>query len=493
MLRAWGLFTTQIKNMSTKTHNYDVIVIGSGLAGLTSSVKLLESGLSVALIEKAEKMGGNSIKASSGINGVPTKYQKPEDKDTIEEFYKDTIRSGKGLSDSGLAQKLTQDSAKAINWLSEECGIDLSIVARLGGHSFARTHRGSSNLPPGFAIVSTLMKKVQLSEKVDLYTLTRFLDFIQEDKKVVGIKVEDEKESENRDLYAKNIILATGGVCADLSGEDSMIKRYRPDLLDYPQTNSPLTTGDGQKIAELSLGANLIQMDQIQVHPTGFIQLKSEDTIHNKSKFLCGELIRSIGGILISPLTGKRFVNELTTRDEVTKSVLASCGEKPVAAIVVSEEDYEKAPAHIKFYMSQALMFQGTASDLAEKFKEVLPHFQLTASTLADGISEYGEQIGNDIYKRSHFGASIGETFYFGFITPVLHFSMGGIETNQESQVKTQKGVTIPNVYAIGEVSGGVHGANRLGGSSLLECVVFGTRVSELIIRESRKRKLDAK
>lgn len=479
--------------MSTVTHKYDVIVIGSGLAGLTSSVKLLESGLSVALVEKAEKMGGNSIKASSGINGVPTKHQKPEEKDSVEEFYKDTIRSGKGLCNNDLAHKLTEDSAKAINWLSEECKVDLSVVARLGGHSFARTHRGGSNLPPGFAIVSTLMKKVQLSEKVALFTLTRFLDFIQEDKSVVGIKAKDEKESQNLNLYAKNVILATGGICADLSGDDSMIKRYRPDLLEYPQTNSPLTTGDGQKIAELSLGANLIQMDQIQVHPTGFIQLKGQDTIHSKSKFLCGELIRSIGGILLSPLTGKRFVNELTTRDEVTKSVLASCGKTPVAAIVVSEEDYEKAPAHIKFYMSQSLMFHGTASDLAEKFKEILPDFQLTPSALADGISEYGEHIGNDVYKRSHFGSAIGEKFYFGFITPVLHFSMGGIETNQDSQVKTQKGVTIPNVYAIGEVSGGVHGANRLGGSSLLECVVFGTRVSELIIRESRKRKLDSK
>lgn len=484
MLKAWGVFSNHIRNMPMNTQTYDVIVIGSGLAGLTASVKLLEGGLSVALVEKAEKLGGNSIKASSGINGVPTKYQNQAEGDTTDGFFSDTIRSGKGLCTDGLARILTQDSAKAINWLSLECNVDLSVVARLGGHSFARTHRGSGSLPPGFAIVSSLMKKVQLAEKVDVLTLTRFVEFIKEHEKVVGIEAEKQSGSDSKTLalYAKNIVLATGGICADLSGQDSMIKRFRPDLADYPQTNSPLTTGDGQKIAESSLDANLIQMDQIQVHPTGFVQLKSPETILNKSKFLCGELIRSIGGILLSPLTGKRFINELTTRDEVTNAVLASCDLNPVAVILVSETDYEKAPLHIGFYMSQQLMFKGTVSDVLTKYSQIIPSLSLSEEALTEGINEYGTMIGNDIYKRSHFGSAIGETFYFGFITPVLHFSMGGIETTEESQVKTQNGVTIPNVYAIGEVSGGVHGANRLCGSSLLECVVFGTRVSKRIL-----------
>lgn len=469
------------------SHNqiYDVIVIGSGLAGLTTSVKLLEGGLKVAVVEKAEKMGGNSIKASSGINGVPTIYQRKDEKDSVEEFYKDTIRSGKGLCVETLAKTLSLDSAKAILWLSEECNVDLSVVARLGGHSFARTHRGSGNLPPGFAIVSTLIKRLQLSESVLVLTQTRFVDFIKNKNEVVGIVAQKENEPVH-ELRANNIVLATGGICADLTGPDSMIKRFRPDLLDYPQTNSPLTTGDGQKIAESSLGANLIQMDQIQVHPTGFIQLKGPEQIASKSKFLCGELIRSIGGILLSPLTGKRFVNELTTRDEVTKAVLNSCGEPPVAAIVVSEEDYEKAKSHIGFYMSQLLMFKGTSNDLVEKFKEIIPALTTLPSAFDAGISEFNGNIENDHFKRSHFGTLVGETFYFGFITPVLHFSMGGIETNSASQVSTKDGVTLPNVFAIGEVSGGVHGANRLGGSSLLECVVFGTRVAEHILGDAK-------
>lgn len=486
MLKAWGVFSNPIRYMSTKNQQFDVIVIGSGLAGLTATVKLLEGGLSVALVEKAEKMGGNSIKASSGINGVPTRYQNIKDGDSPLEFYKDTIRSGKGLCNDRLASTLAQDSAKAIHWLSDECNVDLSVVARLGGHSFARTHRGGGNLPPGFAIVSSLMKKVLLSETVQVFTLTRFVDFIRQESGVIGIVAQDEKESQKFNILAKNVVLATGGICADLHDSDSMIKRFRPDLLEYPQTNSPFTTGDGQKIAELSLDANLIQMDQIQVHPTGFIQLKNKDTIASKSKFLCGELIRSIGGILLSSSSGKRFVNELTTRDEVTKSVLENCGQPPVAAIVVSETDYEKAKSHINFYMSQQLMFKGTVSDLVDKIKDVIPNLSTPTSAFEEGIAEYNQSIGNDVHKRGFFGAEVGESIYFGFITPVLHFSMGGIETNDHSQVSTKGGQVVPNVFAIGEVSGGVHGANRLGGSSLLECVVFGSRVSEHILSSSK-------
>lgn len=144
-----------------------------------------------------------------------------------------------------MALRLAQDSARAIQWLPEDCGVDLSVVARLGGHSFARTHHSSGALPSGFAIVSTLQKKVQLSDKVQVFTLTRFVDFIRNDETVLGITAQNETDSKKMSLFAKNIVFTTGGICADLQGPDSMIRRFRPDLLDFPQTNSPLTTGDG--------------------------------------------------------------------------------------------------------------------------------------------------------------------------------------------------------------------------------------------------------
>lgn len=466
---------------------YDVVVVGSGLAGLTATLELLAKGFSVALIEKTDRLGGNSAKASSGINGVPTKFQDASDGDSALNFYDDTILSGKGLSDRRLVQILTDNSADAVHWLADNHNVDLSSVSILGGHSHARTHRGSGALPPGFAIISALSKKLELAPNVDVKKQHQLLEIVKDGSKVVGIETQD---SENRKQFvaSKNVVLATGGFSADFSGTSSLIKRFRPDLLKFPLTNGQQTTGDGQKIAERDLGVELLHMDKIQVHPTGFLQLKDATTASSKWKFLCGELIRGIGGILISLVDGNRFVNELRTRDEVSSHIISHCSTKDdgpaVAVIVVGEQDYLKAKSHIDFYVSQLVMFKGTSSDLLEKLREVQPH-KISQATIEKSISTYNLDLsGVDSFGRKDRGNEIGETFFFGFVTPVLHFAMGGIKINSDAQVVTKNG-PLENVFAIGEVSGGLHGNNRLGGSSLLECVVFGRKVAQHIAEKN--------
>lgn len=468
--------------MLSNTKVYDAIVVGSGLAGLTASLELLSKGYSVALIEKTERLGGNSAKASSGINGVPTRFQDLAEGDTVASFVEDTIRSGKGLSNVKLVDMLTRNSADAIHWLTDRYAVDLSSVTALGGHSHARTHRGSGKLPPGFAITSALSKTLQESS-VDIMTLSQLSKFIKEDSKVMGVEV-DSADHIKSAVFGQNIILATGGFSADFTGTSSLIKKYRPDLLHLPLTNGQQTTGDGQKIAERDLGAKLIQMEQIQVHPTGFIQLKDASTVSSKWKFLCGELIRGIGGILISLENGERFVNELAKRDEVTNHIISHCttheDQPAVAIVVVGEKDYQKAQSHIDFYFSQLLMFKGGVSEILEKLKAIKDH-SISEATVTQTLQHYNKaKVFGDMLGRSKFGNEIGDTFYFGFITPVLHFSMGGIQINENAQVIAESG-SLANVFAIGEVSGGVHGGNRLGGSSLLECVVFGRQVANYI------------
>lgn len=459
---------------------YDAVVVGSGLAGLTLTLSLAQLGLKVALVEKTDKLGGNSIKASSGINGAPTRFQEPGD--SVELFAQDTMKSGKGRSKQELVNVLANNSADAVHWLSDECGVDLSAVAQLGGHSFARTHRGKGSLPPGFAIVSALMKKIEGADNVDVLKKTTFKGFRKHsDFTADGIEVED-GEKNRRTLLANNIILATGGYSADFTSS-SLLRRYRPDLVHLPLTNGQQTTGDGQKIAELHLDADLIDMDAIQIHPTGFVQLKNEETINSKWKFLCGELIRAIGGILLSPNTGARFVNELTTRDNVTEGVFQHCANDnghAVCIIAVSEEDYIKAKPHIDFYMSQNLMFKGDAKDVTTKLAAIASG-RLAPEKIEQGLRQYNEAIGNDDLGRPSFGNPFGTQFYYGFVTPVLHFTMGGVSINDKAQILTKSGKQMKNVFAIGEVSGGLHGGNRLGGSSLLECVVFGRKVAQQI------------
>ncbi|KAM9909904.1 hypothetical protein OXX69_004999, partial [Metschnikowia pulcherrima] len=265
---------SQIFTKMPQTAHYHTIVVGSGLAGLTTALKLSEKGFSVALVEKTASLGGNSIKASSGINGVPTKYQNNDD--TVDAFIKDTTVSGKGLCDKQLVEYLAKDSASAITWLTDEIKVDLSAVSQLGGHSFARTHRGSGKLPPGFAIVSALTKRIKESPNVEIMTQTSLQSFLKDDSKVQGVvvdKVDADGAHTQESIAAENVVLATGGFSADTDSQDSLIRQFRPDLIDLPSTNGQQTTGDGHRLANFGLDAKLVQMDQIQVHPTGFVQL----------------------------------------------------------------------------------------------------------------------------------------------------------------------------------------------------------------------------
>ncbi|KAI5970442.1 OSM1 [Candida margitis] len=472
------------------------IVVGSGLAGLTTTLQLISHNHKVTLIEKTSKLGGNSIKASSGINGVPTIYQNNDD--TVEVFKDDTLKSGKGLCNLALVDELTSRSRDAIEWLTQDLKIDLSSVTQLGGHSFARTHKGAGKLPPGFAIVSTLVKRIEQIQESnpDILTIlksSRLSKILSENGKVNGVQYQNEITNDLKDEHGENVVLATGGFSADTQNLDtSLLKQYRPDLLQFPSSNGEQTTGDGQKVALRDVDAHLIQMDQIQVHPTGFIKL---DNVESHWKFLCGELMRGIGGILLSP-AGKRFVNELTTRDVVTDAVIKNCQVKQenemslpvgtyVSVLVVSGDDYPKAANHIDFYASQGLLQKGTVEDLLKLLQKINPENEkLNVGSLQQVLDDYGNDVKTkqDPLGRSVFGGAISSQFYFGLTTPVLHFAMGGIEVDSNARAINAQGKVIPNLYAVGEVSAGVHGANRLGGSSLLECVVFGKIVSQQIL-----------
>ncbi|RCK54685.1 Fumarate reductase 1 [Candida viswanathii] len=488
--------------MSKSVDKYDTIVVGSGLAGLTTTYLLLKSGQRVLLLEKCDKLGGNSIKASSGINGVPTKYQPQPQVDSVESFIADTLKSGKKLNDRQMVNILTQNSKSAIDWLNDEINVDLTHVVLLGGHSHARTHKGDM-LPPGFAIVSGLTKKIdaiqeESPERVNIEKEATLSKILMEEGRVKGVAYEG-RDHATHEVDADNVVLATGGFSADL-GPTSLLRKYRPDLIDFPLSNGVQTTGDGQKIAERDVNAELSLMDKVQVHPTGFMKL---DNPNENWKFLCGELMRGIGGILLSPMTGWRFVDELKTRDVVSEAVLAKSQipsdneiglqteNKYGSVLVIGADDCSKATSHIGFYKSQGLLKEGSVEDLLTLLKQLNPSLSLTLSQLKQkfaGLNKIVDGKDRDPLGRTNFGGHFGdENLCFGVTTPVLHFTMGGIKVNSDnSKVMTKTGETIPNLFAIGEVSSGVHGNNRLGGSSLLECVVFGRFVSQNIIFDTK-------
>lgn len=455
-------------------HTENVIVVGAGLAGLSAAHQILQKSptIKVFVLEKMKSTGGNSIKASSGINGAGTPQQeKASIHDTPSLFYEDTRKSAKQLGDESLAKTLSEKSANAVKWLEQSFGIDLSVVSMLGGHSVARTHRGGGKIPPGFAIMKALGDKLGTYPNCQLITEAKVLNLITKEhagpigKKVIGVNyLKDNKEES---LFG-NVILATGGY----SASDQLVNKYRPDLSGLPTTNSDGTLGEGLEMCQ-AVNAELIDADQIQVHPTGFVDPKDPS---NKSKFLAGEALRGEGGILL--IAGKRFTDELQTRDYVTGKVMQSCEQakvSPGSVIALNPAGYEKIKHHVDFYVFKGLMKKGTLTEMCTELNWDID----VVKAEFESYNKIAEGQETDPKGRKHFGpgkfptTNDGELFW-GLTTPVLHFTMGGVHINSSAQVLGAGGSPIEGLYAAGEVSGGVHGANRLGGSSLLECVVFG-------------------
>jgi FAD-dependent fumarate reductase len=448
------------------------IVVGSGLAGLSAASTLIRHNIPVRLLERAAKPGGNSIKASSGINGAPTSYQPtPEPQDA---FYADTIRSaGARMSTftahrERLAAALTHDSASAVTWLVDK-GVDLSRVARLGGHSHARTHRGAGGIPPGYAIISTLLRELNASPLFHLETSSSVTRLLTTGARVTG--VEFTHDNETKTLHGP-VVVAAGGFAGDAAG---LLAQHHPDLAGVPSTNEPRP---GPLPLLTAVGAALLDMEDVQVHPTGFVDPADPET---QLKFLAAEVLRAEGGILL--MDGARFVNELDTRERVAAAIMAT---PPSAAstsstlrqwsvnLVLDEGAYSAAKSHADFYLSKGLLKKTTLSALPPRAQQDISRYATSVSSAtADAFSRptFAHWSLTDPQPES--------TIYIGAVTPVVHFTMGGVRIDENGAVLDAHDAPIQGLWAAGEVAGGVHGANRLGGSSLLECVVFGRRAAE--------------
>ena len=441
------------------------IVVGSGLAGLSAASQLLSHRIPVVLLERSTKPGGNSIKASSGINGAPTTYQpvaEPPDA-----FYSDTVRSAGHAMGAltahreKLIETLTKNSASAVEWLVKEKNVDLSKVAQLGGHSYARTHRGSGQVPPGFAIVSALLKDLKENSLFDLRTSCTVTSVLQQEKRITGVAYECE-DGKREELHG-SVIFASGGFGGDAQG---LLAKYRPDLAGYPSTNDPRP---GTQPLLTAAGAQLVDMDQVQVHPTGFVDPANSSL---PLKFLAAEVLRGEGGILL--INGKRFINELDTREKVANAITStpSTSDSPkqwTVQVVLDEGAYNAAKSHIDFYIFKKLMKKTTISELAPGALESIKQF-------VDAVSgNTADSFGRVTFANWTLKDPTPESVvYVGTVTPVVHFTMGGVLINEKSEILKEDGKRIEGLWGAGEVTGGVHGGNRLGGSSLLECVVFG-------------------
>jgi len=419
------------------------------------------------VLDKNPFLGGNSTKATSGINGALTKTQiKLGVPDSAETFYDDTAKSARDLIMPDLVKVLTGESASAVEWLKDRFNLDLSLVSRLGGHSFPRTHRGKEKFP-GMTITYALMEKLEdlcQSEpnRARILKKARATRLIQGDKgEIVGVEYEMDGKV-NQEFGP--VILATGGYAADFT-QDGFLKQFRPEYYDLPTTNGDHCTGDGIKMVK-AIGGKNINMKQVQVHPTGLVDPKEPDA---KVKFLAAEALRGVGGLLLDR-EGHRFVNELGHRDYVTGLMWKT--NKPPYRLVLNKAAGKEIEWHVKHYIGRGLMKHFPNAEALAK------EMGIPVKVLEETFREYNEiaKKKSDPHGKLYFQncpINSNEEFFVSIVTPVLHYTMGGLNISDTAQVKSDSGA-IPGLFAAGEVAGGVHGANRLGGSSLLGCVVFG-------------------
>ena len=475
----------KIKNIQSilslsKTYDYDIIIVGSGLAGLSAAYEandISNGSLKICILEQEPKYGGNSMKATSGINMLNSPLQKKENiKDSFDLFFNDTRKSGKYINDINLVSTLVNDSTDIYNYFTKQKA-DLSKLGILGGHSVKRTLR-PTKFPVGFHLTSTTYKNIQNNPNIKIYLNTTVTDLIYSKKnnQVEGVYYyKSDNINKIKYIKSKTVILATGGFGHDFSDENSLLKKYVPRLMKFPTTNGPQTKGIGMKIA-FKIGAYAVDMEQVQLHPTGFVDLNNR---YDNHKILAPELIRGVGAILINQ-NGKRFCNELGPRDYVSQRIIKNCNlahtdiiKQYEAFVILNQEGIDEYGGNILFYVNKGLLRKYTIENFCEEFKLNYTQVILTLEQYNKDCENKIDEFGKTVFPRKF---NLSNYIYAGIVSPSIHYTMGGIKINKDGEIINVDGKVIKGLYGAGEVTGGVHGGNRLGGNSLLECAVFGRR-----------------
>lgn len=373
-------------------NSYDLVIIGAGLAGLVAAFEANQTfggTKSILILEKMSSIGGNSKKATSGINMLSTPIQEKEGiTDSEKLFYEDTIKSGKGQNNPQLVSTLINDSASLYKFFKEEIGVDLPNLSILGGHSIARTHR-PENKTIGIYLIDSIYKKIKEFPSIQILCNATVMELIsnKENTKIIGLKYYINEKTDNTfNISTKTIILTTGGFGSDFYSDDSLLREFAKDKAKFPTTNGSQSQGIGIKIAR-KLGIKLVDMDKIQLHPTGFINPCNR---YAKNKILAPELFRSVGGFLLNQ-KGQRFCNELGTRDYIVEKILKNC-KKAKSNLIDQFESYlfldqealDSFGSNSKFYLEKEFIRKyDNLYDFAEK-ENILDYYFFLMDTIID-------------------------------------------------------------------------------------------------------------
>ena len=497
---------TSKKTTATKAKDIeetvDVVVVGAGGAGMTAAITATDAGKKVIVVESQPIAGGNSVRSTGGMNAAKTPYQdKNEFKeaagvektlataaekfadnetitalaatvksqwdayqanpqgyfDSVELMELDTLIGGKGKNNPELVKTLAENSAAAIEWLAS-IGAEVKNVGAFGGASVKRIHRpvnaDGKVTAVGAYIVPILEKNLQ-DRNVQFLFDTTANEIIMKDGKAVGIKATG-KDGHKVTINAKSVVIATGGFGANAE----MVEKYKPELKGFATTNAEGAQGQGIEMAT-AVGAATVDMDQIQIHPT--VHIEEDGNAH-----LITEGLRGDGAILVNA-EGKRFYDEVSTRDKVSAAIIAQPDKS--AWLVVDQSMVDKSAVIAGYIKSGYTVTGATYEELAKAMGVDEATFVSTMNTWNQAV----EAKSDAEFNRTSFANPLTAAPYYAIkITPAVHHTMGGIVINPKAEVLNEKGEVISGLFAAGEVTGGVHGANRLGGNAVADFVVFG-------------------
>ena len=429
----------------------DIVVIGAGGAGMTAAIQAVQDGATnVVIIEKTGMAGGNTTRSTGGLNASETTFQ---DRDAIEDsnqlFIDDTMKGGKNINDLSLVTYMAENSADALYW-ANDLGADLTVVGLFGGASVKRIHRPSDTSAVGPVLVKTLLNQVEKLNIPVLYN-TKAEEILTKDGKVCGVKVTDANGTYTINCTA--VIVATGGFGAN----SEMVVEYNPNLAGFGTTNVAAATGDGI-VMGTAIGAATVDMEQIQTHPT----------VHPETQTMYTEAVRGNGAIIVNK-EGARFTNEMGTRDVVSAAILEQTDGQ---AWLIFDHAVRTSLKAIEGYISAGIVTEAeTIEELATKIGADVDTLTATMKKFADDVTNGNE----DEFGRTGLELPLTEgNFYACLVAPAIHHTMGGLKINTATEVLREDGTAIAGLFAAGEVTGGVHGANRLGGNAVTDIVVFG-------------------
>ena len=491
--------TTKAKDIE---ETVDVVVVGAGGAGMTAAITATDAGKKVIVVESQPIAGGNSVRSTGGMNAAKTPYQDKNEFaeaagvektlataaekyadnatitalaatvksqwdayqanpqgyfDSVELMELDTLIGGKGKNNPELVKALAENSAAAIEWLAS-IGAEVKNVGAFGGASVKRIHRpvnaDGKVTAVGAYIVPILEKNLQ-DRNVQFLFDTTANEIIMKDGKAVGIKATG-KDGNKVTINAKSVVIATGGFGANAE----MVEKYKPDLKGFATTNAEGAQGQGIDMAT-AVGAATVDMDQIQIHPT--VHIEEDGNAH-----LITEGLRGDGAILVNA-EGKRFYDEVSTRDKVSAAIIAQ--PEKSAWLVVDQSMVDKSAVIAGYIKSGYTVTGATYEELAKAMGVDETTFVSTMNTWNQAV----EAKSDAEFNRTSFANPLTAAPYYAIkITPAVHHTMGGIVINPKAEVLNEKGEAISGLFAAGEVTGGVHGANRLGGNAVADFTVFG-------------------